>query len=234
MSRQSIEPRPAPPASEDELLRRARGLAGRRLDWVAGRLGMPVPPDLRRHKGWVGQLLEHVLGATASSRAEPDFPHLGVEMKSLPVTTAGRPLESTYVCTAPMGGQIARTWRDSWVCQKLSRVLWVPIVAERGTPPGHRMVGMPFLWTPTETQARLLREDWESLTDLIAMGELWQLSARHGQVLQLRPKAARASERTWVLDGDGAWVQDTKRGFYLRPSFTAGILGDALRLPRDA
>jgi DNA mismatch repair protein MutH len=193
-----------------------------------------VPPDLRRNKGWIGQLFEAVLGATASSRAQPDFPHLHVEMKTLPVSPSGRPRESTYVCTAPMGGQLARSWDESWVRRKLSRVLWVPIVSDKGIPPGDRVVGMPFLWGPDAQDEQDLRSDWETLTELIALGELWQLNARHGKVLQLRPKAARASERAWVLGSEGDWVQDTKRGFYLRPSFTLSILSRALKLPRSS
>lgn len=222
------------PASEQELMERALGLAGRSLAWVAHQRGLPVPADLRRQKGWIGQLLEGALGATAGSRAEPDFPHLGIEMKSLPVTAKGRPRESTYVCTAPLDGSMPRRWEESWVRAKLSRVLWVPVIGEGEVPPGDRIVGTPFLWSPSAEEEALLAADWRELGDLVAMGELWQLTARHGQVLQLRPKAARADEHTWLLDDEGAWVRDTKRGFYLRSSFTGGILARRLRLPGSA
>jgi DNA mismatch repair protein MutH len=222
---------PEPPRDEAELLRRARGVAGRRTRDVAARFGIPVPPDLRRQKGWIGQLLEGALGASAGSRAQPDFPQLSIEMKSIPVTPQGRPRESTYVCTAPMGGQMARRWEESWVRRKLSRVLWVPVVTGKGVAPGDRIIGTPFLWSPNVEESHLLQRDWESLTGLIAMGELWQLDASHGEVLQLRPKASRATEHTWLLDDEGNWVRDTKRGFYLRPTFTRAILARHLRLP---
>ena len=90
---------PRPPRDEAELLARAEQLAGRTLGQLAGDLGAEVPPDLRHAKGWVGQLIERALGATAGSRAEPDFQHLGVELKTLPVDRRGRPLETTFVCT---------------------------------------------------------------------------------------------------------------------------------------
>lgn len=219
-----------PPPDETTLLHRARALAGHPLRQVAARHRMGVPDSLRRDKGWIGQLLEAALGATASSRAQPDFPHLHVELKTLPVHPDGRPRESTYVCTAPLDGSMARDWPSSWVRRKLLRVLWVPIVTPDGSAPGDRIVGTGFLWTPSAEEEAMLRADWESITEHIALGHLHQLHARHGRALQLRPKAADASQTTWVLDEDGAFVRENPRGFYLRPSFTRALLARHLRV----
>lgn len=213
-----------PPASEDELVARAERLAGRPLAWVADRVGMEVPRDLRRAKGWIGQVLEAALGATAGNRAEPDFPHLGVELKTLPVTEEGRPRETTYVCTAPLDGSLEASWEESWVRRKLSRVLWIPVIGAGAVPPGERIVGAPLLWSPSVEEDRALRADWEELTGLVLAGELWQIEARRGRVLQLRPKAASADELVWTLDEDGEWVRENPRGFYLRTAFTRALL----------
>ena len=216
-----MEPSP-PPSSEIELLERAERLAGRSMAWVAARAGAAVPEDLRRAKGWIGQVIEAVLGATAGNRAEPDFPHLHVELKTLPVNDDGRPRESTYVCTAPLDGSIEPDWERSWVRGKLSRVLWLPIVGTGA--PADRVVGSPLLWSPSDDEDALLRADWEELTGLIAAGELWQIDARRGRALQIRPKAASRSELVWTQDADGRWVRENPRGFYLRPSFTGELL----------
>lgn len=185
-----------------------------------------MPPDLRRNKGWIGNLLETALGATAGSRPEPDFPELGVEMKTLPVDARGKPRESTYVCVAPLDGSLARTWEDAWVRHKLARVLWVPIVGDG--PPGDRIIGAPILWSPSAEEEAILQADWETLTEAIALGETWQLEGTRGRALQLRPKAAHAREMTWVLDDEGEWAQVNPRGFYLRPAFTGAILRSRL------
>ncbi len=225
-------PPAAPPRSEDELLARARELAGLPLARVAGQRRIAVPPDLRRAKGWVGLVLEQALGATAASHAMPDFPDLGIELKSIPVDPAGKPRESTYVCTAPVDGSMPRRWADSWVCKKLSRVLWVPIVIPPGASPGQRIVGTAVMWTPDEQEDAVLRADYEELTELIDMGELWQLDATRGQALQLRPKGAHSDDLVWALDGEGEWVRTSPRGFYLRARFTADVLARRLILPR--
>ncbi len=173
--------------------------------------------------------MEFVLGATAASRAEPDFVHLGVELKTLPVDAFGKPRESTYVCTAPLDGDRDPSWEQSWVRKKLRRVLWVPIVGTGPMP--ERRVGTAFLWTPSPEQDALLRADWEAAADLIASGETWHLGGRHGQVLQLRPKAASSRDRTWVIGAEGTPTAVMPRGWYLRPAFTGGLVASALRLP---
>lgn len=221
-----------PPVSEDQLLERARGLAGATLGLLARQRRIAVPEDLRRAKGWIGMLLEQALGATASSKALPDFPQLGVELKSIPVDPRGKPRESTYVCTAPLDGSMPRAWHASWPCKKLSRVLWVPIVCPPGAPPAERIVGTAVLWTPDADEDAVLRRDYEELTELIDLGELWQVDATRGAALQLRPKGAHGDDLVWALDREGEWIRTSPRGFYLRAGFTGELLARRLLLPR--
>lgn len=65
---------PTNPQSEQELLARADAMAGFSLAQLATDAGIAVPRDLRRDKGWVGQLIEWQLGASAGSKPEQDFP----------------------------------------------------------------------------------------------------------------------------------------------------------------
>jgi len=209
---------------------RAKVLAGRRIDQLARVVGYRSLPDLSRHKGWIGQMFENLLGATAGSRAEPDFPHLGIELKTLPLSPLGKPLESTYVCTLPLDGSLGVHFDGSWVQTKLARVLWVPIVVPPGADVGDRRVGMPFVWSPSAEQRVVLPRDWEHVAQLVATGELWHLTARHGEALQVRPKALRSTDVTRVFNAEGEECMVNPRGFYLRPSFTAGVLAQALRV----
>jgi DNA mismatch repair protein MutH len=219
---------PRPPTSESELLQRADALAGRSLGEIAGAHMLPVPPDLKRHKGWIGDLLEHALGAEAGNASEPDFPHLGIELKTIPVNAKGKPRQTTWVCVAPVGVLDPGPWWTSAIRRRLARVLFIPILGEDA--PATRTVGAPVIWSPDADQEATLKDDWDALTELLASGEVWQWHARHGTALQLRPKAATSSNRTWVTDDDGEWVQTVPRGFYLRTSFTAGILAGEARL----
>jgi len=205
-------------------MRRATTLAGRRLAEIADELGVVVPQDLRRHKGWVGQLLELALGADAESLPEPDFRDIGVEMKTLPIDRHGKPRESTYVCTVPLDEGMEAHWETSWICRKLSRVLWLPVEADPLIPLTQRLIGSALLWSPSESEAQALRQDWEELGDMIRMGELESITARMGTVVQIRPKAAHSRVRCHSIGSDGEGIVTHPRGYYLRPSFTHAIL----------
>lgn len=221
---------PPPPRSEAELMQRASALAGLTLGELAARLDEPMPSDLRRRKGWVGQLIEQALGATAASQAAPDFEAIGVELKTLPVDRRGRPRESTYVCTVDLASS-GEQWQKCWLRRKLSRVLWLPIDAERETPLAQRRIGSALLWSPSAEEESLLRRDWEELTERILLGELEQITARFGEALQIRPKAANSRVLRTVVGSEGERVLTNPRGFYLRPSFTTAILRRHFVLP---
>jgi DNA mismatch repair protein MutH len=215
---------PPAPASEAELVARARALAGSSLGELAARLGRPVPPDLRRAKGFVGQLVELGLGATAGSRAGPDFAHLGIELKTLPVDASGRPVESTFVCTIclPEVGDVE--WENSPVRAKLARVLFVPVEGERERPVGERRLGAPLLWSPNAEDERDLKFDWDELAGRIGRGDVESITGHLGRYLQVRPKAADSHARRRAFDRDGVAFAALPRGFYLRALFTARIV----------
>ena len=216
------------PQTLEQLLFQAQSIAGLTFGELADELHIPVPPDLKRDKGWVGMLLERALGATAGSKAEQDFSHLGVELKTLPINAEGYPLETTFVSLAPLVQNSGVKWENSHVRHKLSCVLWMPIEGSRHIPLRERHIGAPILWKPTAEQERQLKQDWEELMDLIVLGKLEQITARIGEVMQLRPKGANSRSITKGIGRNGEVIETLPLGFYLRKAFTAGILNDFL------
>ena len=212
------------PQTLEQLLSQAQSIAGLTFGELADELHIPVPPDLKRDKGWVGMLLERALGATAGSKAEQDFSHLGVELKTLPINAEGYPLETTFVSLAPLVQNSGVKWENSHVRHKLSCVLWMPIEGSRHIPLRERHIGAPILWKPTAEQERQLKQDWEELMDLIVLGKLDQITARIGEVMQLRPKGANSRAVTKGIGKNGEIIDTLPLGFYLRKEFTAKIL----------
>ncbi|CAI0958481.1 DNA mismatch repair endonuclease MutH [Serratia fonticola] len=215
---------PLPPENEQQLLARAQALAGFNLGELAARAQVSIPKDLKRDKGWVGMLLELYLGAMAGSKPEQDFPELGIELKTIPVDATGNPLETTFVCVAPLTGNSGVTWESSHVRHKLARVLWIPVEGERQIPLAQRRVGSPLLWQPNQEETEMLRRDWEELMDLIVLGQVERITARHGEVLQLRPKAANSKALTEATGEQGQPILTLPRGFYLKKNFTRALL----------
>jgi len=218
------------PSSEQELLERAQNLAGLTLGEIAQKSGISIPKDLKRNKGWIGLLFEHVLGASAGSRPEPDFPQLGIELKSLPINEQAKPLETTFVSVAPLKGLTGVTWQNCYVRKKLAKVLWVPVITPKNLPLAERLVGSPFLWSPNTEEESLLAQDWQELTDMIVLGEVENIHGKHGQVMQLRPKAANSQAKTQAFDKHGKPFMTLPRGFYLKINFTQALLHRYLRI----
>lgn len=202
------------PTSERELLSRAHGLAGRTIDELslaharASRAG---------HKGFVGSLIERALGLVQRG-AGPDLPSLGIELKTIPIATDGRPRESTFVCMVPRDG-LDREWNDSAPHAKLARVLFVPVERD-----GARRVGMAFFWSPSDGDEATLASDWTELAGLLRTRGHEHVSAHHGQLMQVRPKARNAASRWRATGDDEAPMLALPRAFYLRRRFVASIL----------
>ncbi|AWH89454.1 DNA mismatch repair endonuclease MutH [Limnobaculum parvum] len=221
---------PNTPDSEQQLYQRALALAGYTMKELAEAAKLPIPENLKRDKGWVGMLLEYYLGACAGSKAEQDFPHLGVELKTIPINALGNPLETTFVCVAPLTGNSGITWESSHLRHKLHRVLWVPVEGERSIPLAQRRIGSALLWSPDVDEEQQLKHDWEELMDLIVLGKVESITARHGEVLQIRPKAANSRALTEAIGEFGQPIMTLPRGFYLKKAFTRALLAKHFNL----
>ena len=76
------------PNTIQTLLERANALQGMSLIELAWQCGYSKIADLKRHKGFVGELLEQALGASSGCKPQPDFPAFGVELKTIPVVAS--------------------------------------------------------------------------------------------------------------------------------------------------
>ena len=210
---------------------RAHALAGIRLDALAARVGLTIGGDPVHTKGKFGELVERALGAIGGSDAQHDFPLLRVELKTVPMNAHNRtPLESTYVCRIQLSDADSAEWQTSWVRDKLSRVLFVPIENAEAPWP-EREVGAPVLYSPSPDEERVLRADFDDAMGLIGAGRVEELTAHVGQWMQVRPKAAHGGVRTSVLGSEGERIDTIPRGFYLRARFVGGILAGRVPLP---
>ena len=165
----SISFKVTPPETPEILLNRAIALAGKTLQELAILANERVPSTLTHSKGWIGQLIEKHLGANSGQLSQPDFSHLGIELKTLPINAQGFPSESTYICTAPIPPQ-DRDWFTSRVWRKMEKILWVPIGSVKHSPLPLIRIGYPILWSPCTIIQKQLQQDWEEITELMLLG----------------------------------------------------------------
>jgi DNA mismatch repair protein MutH len=219
----------AAPSDLLALSNRAYALTGLSLGYLAEQYHQILPISKRQAKGWVGALLETILNTTAKNLPEPDFMHLGVELKTLPLDQHHQPKESTYLCTAPLALNAQReTWETSRVRKKLHCILWIPFEADPQIPFAECRIGLPILWQPSPQETSVLQQDWEELMQALHLGNSHTLTAHLGTYLQIRPKAAHGKIfRSQQTDSQSLHVT-TPKGFYLRSAFTRKILAENL------
>jgi len=59
---------------------------------------------------------------------------------------------------------------------------------------------------------------------MVVRGRVESLSAHHGVVLQVRPKARDGRKTAALRSDDGELVHTVPKGFYLRANFTGALL----------
>ena len=214
----------SPPKTEGELIERCKLLEGLSFGQLAMELGLIIPELSSQRKGWVGQAIELALGANANNKALPDFQHLGIELKTLPIAQSGKPTESTFITSISLLTIHQEDWHSSQCYSKLKRILWIPVEGDTDIPYLHRRIGRGFLWSPDQQEEQTLAEDWNYLTLQISTGQLATIDAKAGMYLQVRPKGANGKSLCYGYDEDGNKVKTLPRGFYLRSSFTENIL----------
>jgi DNA mismatch repair protein MutH len=212
------------PKTELELIDRCKGLSGLSFAQLALSLNLSIPTNPNQRKGWIGQAIEQALGADALNKAGPDFQHLAIELKTLPLAHTGKPTESTFITSIPLLTIHQQTWETSQCYAKLRRVLWIPIEGDTDIPYTQRRIGQGFLWSPNKEQEQILADDWNYLTLQVSTGYLETLDGRCGEYLQVRPKAADGKALCYGFDCEGNKVKTLPRGFYLRSCFTEKIL----------
>ncbi len=199
------------PKTEEILMQRVHNLYGMTISELAQALKISVPYDIKWAKGFAGQLIEIALGATAGSNPVQDFPTLGIELKTIPITLNCSPAETTHVCTlhTDCSGQ---TFEQSNFLNKIKKVLWVPIEGDKSIQLKDRHIGEGFLWEISPVDYQNLKIDWEEIMEIVCLGEVNKLSAHVGTWMQVRPEG--------YLNGQKQY------GFYLRKQFTQNILNN--------
>ena len=77
---------------------------------------------------------------------------------------------------------------------------------------------------PRTRPVKTAKEIIDLKLDLIVLGKVETITARHGEVLQLRPKAANSRALTEAIGEKGQPIMTLPRGFYLKKTFTGPML----------
>lgn len=214
---------PPPPQNLTELKARLMTLRGRSLGQIAKTLEVPLARSTTHAKGFAGELLEFALGAQAHNLPLPDFTNLSIELKSMPVGYDLKPLESTFLCHAPLMNVRGLDFYHSPLYKKIALMLFVAVEGEKEIPIKDRKVLGFYLFKPQGAVLDQIKADYDELMEMVATGHAHDINGAIGQIIQMRPKAASGQELTSFITEDGQIGKTRPRGFYMRRSFTLQI-----------
>lgn len=198
------------PKTIEQAIQRANNITGMTIAELAKALQIPLPHNPKSAKGFIGQLVEIALGASAGSNPIQDFPSINLELKTIPIKFNGSPAETTHICVAHLNNLCGLSFENSNVYNKIKQVLWVPVEGEKDIPIGERHIGQSFLWKMNDEEFKLLKTDFEEILEYIIHNDKENIPASIGEYMQLRPISK---------------VDDKKQyGFYLRKNFTSMLI----------
>jgi DNA mismatch repair endonuclease MutH len=213
----------------------AKLLVGRRLIDVDPKA--PMLPSSPRTKGAVGRVFEAAFGIPANSTPGADFPGAGIELKAVPIRLkAGeaRAKERISIGMIDFSSLPGEAWDTASVRKKLDSMLlvfyrWDPLL-----PIARFTTLAAEMWEPDRTTLAAIRQDWETIRDLVAQGRRSDLSESLTHVLGAATKGPGhgSTSRAWSLKQPFVtWIYQTLSA---RSTVTTIASGDPATAFEDA
>lgn len=210
--------------TETDLMSHARKLQGKtaaeiaRLVGDAGFTKQPKPTG----KSGTGPLVERFFGLKPNNQSEPDFPRLGIELKTLPMKQVSRGWtvkEPTSISMIDYHAVDAQSWAEAKVRPKIAKILWVPYEHHQEDIRKSRFRA-PFLWTPSRDDWTLFEVDYATVRGRVQAGRAHELSETLSRVLSARRKGAKNQ----MTSQPHSQVKASSRAWALKTNFTRPIL----------
>lgn len=169
----------------------------------------------RANKGWLGIILELVLGKTPDNKQLPDLDD-GTEIKKVSIVKGVkgyRVKETLQVTMINPHSPLEPEFTKSHLYTKTRKILLIPtLYAGKGNHEKEILLP-PVLWQPDETFDLRLKKDYELVARIVSDPSkgFKSLSGKLGDVVQPRTKGAKNS---------------FTRAFYLRTQSVKEMLGD--------
>jgi len=227
-------------SSEEELLEYAKKLEGLQISDLGEIVGRMDLVHRKHTKGIVAQLIEkEYFGIPTNSSEKPDFQDLGIELKVSPLKL----VNSTGWYNAKERNVIKmvdyfnihenKNWKDSKLIHKLSRVLYVLYVHDKGKPATEWQVVSTFLWSPSEKEDALIQKDYDIIRNKIKAGEV--NSERDNDFLGTCPKHQGGYNKKDPSESKQSALRDhpvmgraEKRGFCIKQRSFDQLIADSL------
>jgi DNA mismatch repair endonuclease MutH len=201
----------------EEALKRITKFIGKTLEQITDETAVhfEIKVTNRANKGWLGIILEIILGKTPDNKQLPDLDD-GTEVKKVSIVKGVRGYrvkETLQVTMINPNSPLETDFTKSHLHSKTRKILLIPtLYAGKGNHEKEILLP-PVLWQPDENFDSRLRKDYELVAGIVSDRSkgFRSLSGKLGDVVQPRTKGAKNS---------------FTRAFYLRTQSVKEMLGE--------
>jgi DNA mismatch repair protein MutH len=201
----------------EEALKRIMKFVGKTLEQIRDESSthFEVTAVHRANKGWLGIILEIVLGKAPDNKQLPDLED-GTEVKKVSIVKGVRGYrvkETLQVTMINPNSQLEPDFTKSHLYTKTRKILLIPTLYAGIGNHEKEVLLPPVLWEPDEEFNNRLKRDYELVAGIVSDPSrgFRSLSGKLGEVVQPRTKGAKNS---------------FTRAFYLRTQSVNEMLGD--------
>lgn len=209
-----------PLSSRDVFENDMLALLARYVTWPVRRVAEDLGLLPSGGKAAAAAAVRGILGQPVHGR-DGDFETYGVEVKTVPITVAGNPVEAMSFPAFSHQELVFETWESSDLLGRLNRLLIVPLLRPRGISPLDATIGRAFFWSPSEQELTEIGREWEMFRRLIEQGRADTLpKASETRYIHVRPKARVAADQ----DAAPGRIRVTKKSFWLNQGFVGQVV----------
>ncbi|QJC31831.1 hypothetical protein GJT88_02125 [Enterobacteriaceae endosymbiont of Donacia tomentosa] len=211
--------------NEKMLLLRATLLTGNNIIDIIKWTNYAISKNFEKDKGFIGKLIEFfLLGKKTNNKYNQDIPHLGIEIKTITIYKNNNIINDSFICSLPLLNKNNLFWYKSKLYNKLSKILWIPIIVKnKKTHMFMKIIGQPLLWKPSVFDKIKIYNDWIKFIELFILGQIKHINYYNGSILLVKNKSEK-KKLTKTIDNQGKIIFITPKSFYLKKEFIKSFI----------
>ncbi|QJC37911.1 hypothetical protein GJU03_02050 [Enterobacteriaceae endosymbiont of Donacia bicoloricornis] len=187
-------------------------------------LNYKISNNSKNDKGLIGKLIEfYLIGKKHNHKSNQDIPYLGIEIKTITINLNNKIINDIFICSLPLVNKNVLCFYKSKLYNKLSKILWIPIIRDINIPFFKRKIGKPFFWVPTINDKIKLNYDWNNLIKLLILGKIKNINSYNGYILSIKNKGNKKSF-TKTINHLGKIISIFPKALYFKKKFLNSLL----------
>lgn len=213
---------------ESKIIEKLSKFVGKSLQEISETLDIPSP----KGKNAAATIVKKAIGFKNVNARIKEFEQLGLHVRIVPVQEGSlRPLEATSFPTMKLKEFVEEDWDEATLREFIEFMLFIPVLSKGSKMPlSKKIVGRPFFWRPSESEMRIIGDEWARYQEQVKKGKAKTHVEQHGKkkvrvtdlmkssetdITHIRPHAKDGTD----MDVDPFGNKVVKQSFWLNQNF---------------